>query len=277
MIALFQQGFGPLPRRATLGTLTDLLARLSPVPYENLTKIIVLDQHGGPHLRGPEVVISEHLQLGTGGTCFSLTELMRVLVTSAGFTAYPVMAHMRHGANIHCALIARVGGESYLLDPGYLVRRPLALAPSPGDKAVEGHGLGAPLLLPAGQREGAPPGVPAGDFDLFTLEPEGLRWRYRFSDRAPSPQEFEGHWRASFSQQSMGSLFASTSSADAGRVILHNHKLRCQGQQTKVNHNIRASMPGSVEQYFGIDPRITERAAAIIHKLREQRKRGCGQ
>mgnify|MGYP001969691144 CR=1 FL=1 len=43
------------------------------LPYENLTKILKHDREEGVARRGPEEVISDHLRVGSGGTCFSLT------------------------------------------------------------------------------------------------------------------------------------------------------------------------------------------------------------
>ncbi len=265
-VALFESRFGALRRTGGLVSLTDLALAFSHLPYENLTKILAWDGgRGGPALRPPRTVMEDHLRLGTGGTCFSLTELLRQLATAAGFSCHPVMAHMRHGANIHCALRVEADGRPYLVDPGYLVRRPLPLD-APGAARV--GAAGEVMLVPAGSVAGVPPGVPPGDLDLFTVEDEGPRWRYRLSDRAPGEAEFLGHWRRSFEGVAMRSLLISRRSDEGELLYLHNHKLRRQAAGERSNSNLRVGLEGAVEQLFGIDPEVTRRAAAL---LREQR------
>jgi hypothetical protein len=239
-IALFKQLYGELPADGRAGSLVELVRRFGQLPYENLSKILAWE--GGqraPHLRLPRQVMQEHMELGTGGTCFSLTELLRQLARAVGFECYPVMAHMKHGQNIHCALRVEARGRAYLVDPGYLVRRPLpldlaqrrsmSLEPCSEEPRSE-----EPLLVPAGRGPVAVPhGVGEGDFDLFTIEPDGPRWRYRFSDVAPGEEAFLEHWRQSFFLPGMRSLVASCRADGGERLYLHNHKLRAQGPTGK--------------------------------------------
>jgi arylamine N-acetyltransferase len=272
-VALFEERYRPLPRGSGLSSLIELLSRFSHLPYENLSKIIVWrGERGDPLLRRPLRVMEDHLELGTGGTCFSLTDFLRHLARDAGFSCYPVMAHMRHGPNIHCALRVDVEGRAYLVDPGYLVRRPLAL--STARPSIPSLDLGEPLLVPAGTLSPVPPGIPDGDFDLFTLEAEGPRWRYRFSDRPPDEDVFLHLWRASFNQPAMRSLLASSRTEEGRLLYLHNHKLRRQDRQSKSTQNIRGELEASVEKLFGIDPRVTRQAAAILQELRERARKG---
>jgi arylamine N-acetyltransferase len=267
-IRLFQDRYGPLPQRASLDDLCELLWHFSHLPYENLSKILAWQ--GGelpPRLRGPAVVMAEHLELGTGGTCFSLTELLRHLVRAAGFACQPVMAHMRHGPNIHCALKVLVGARAYVVDPGYLVRQPLPL-----DRTMP-PGLPRPgqaRLVVAGSVGMVPANIPAGDFDLFTLEAEGLRWRYRIVDQEVSPAAFLRHWEASFFQPSMHALLASRRSEEGEFHFLHNHKLRRLTIESKSTTNIRRMLEDSVQQIFGIDPRVTRQAADLLARRRAQ-------
>ena len=108
----------------------DLLEKIveafSQYPYENISKIIKLNRHldEAYPIRLPEEVIEDHLTAGLGGTCFSMTFTLQTILVQNGFDCYPVMADMRAGRNIHCALVASVEGRKYLLDPGYLLGRP---------------------------------------------------------------------------------------------------------------------------------------------------------
>lgn len=118
--------------RATLDFLSELLQHFARIPYENISKIINLHESLDwdlPKLRLPETVISQHIDFRLGGTCFSLTFYLQTILAHSGFTCYPVMADMRAGKNIHCCLIVILDSVKYLVDPGYLLTRPMALNP----------------------------------------------------------------------------------------------------------------------------------------------------
>ena len=265
-VALFFEHFGA-PDHSGLAALHQLARAFANLPYENLSKILVSDQ-ARPRL--PLEVVGDHLELGTGGTCFSLTELMRALVNATGLSCHPVMAHMRHGANIHCALRVEAGQRTYLVDPGYLLPRPLELGHAPPKK---GPPRGHPVIVPAGALDGVPDGVPPGDFDLFTREQDGFKWRYRFSDEAPSPETFLRCWRQSFGLPGMRSLVATRRQADS-RIYLHDHKLRLLGPDEKSTRNVRASLEATVEETFGISPQVTRQARAILDRRKEEWRSG---
>jgi len=281
-VRLFQDRYGPVRHGAGPTAVEELLRAFAELPYENLSKIVAWNRGRGPAtpassllpqagwLRDPLTVVSDHLALGTGGTCFSLTELLRALLEEAGLIAEPVMAHMRHGPNIHCALRVQLAGRSYLCDPGYLLDQPLALASCPPDGELA---PGQPFLVRAGSLAGAPGETLAGDFDLFTTDLDGsARWRYRFSDRATSREEFLGHWQRSFSLPAMRSLLATRRRGEE-LLYLHNHKLRRQGAGRTRTQNVRAELPGSLQRVFGIDPEISRRALELLRDEREAWRR----
>ena len=267
-VGLFFQHFGAVGCRGTAADLRQLARSFSRLPYENLSKILV-SAEAQPRL--PLEVMADHLELGTGGTCFSLTELLRVLATASGLCCFPVMAHMRHGENIHCALRVQAGNRAYLVDPGYLLPRPLELSERSFETPPEeGH----PMIVVAGSLPGVPAGVPSGDFDLFTQEQDGYKWRYRFSDRAPTREEFLTRWRQSFDLPGMRSLVATRRDNHNSRVYLHNHKLRRQGPAHKSTRNVRSCLEATVEETFGISPRVTRQAHAILARRKERWRSG---
>lgn len=269
-VGLFHERYGGLAAGSEVLRLSELLRCFARLPYENLSKILCLVE-ATPRPRLPLQVVSEHLDLGTGGTCFSLTELLRCLLLAQGIVAHPVMAHMRHGANIHCALRVEAGGRAFLVDPGYLLRQPLPLDPALSvfsvdiDKSVESF---QPFIRPAGPVDGAPAWLPPGGFDLFTVENTGPVWRYRFEDLAPSPEAFMHYWQASFNQTGLRSLLACRAADDGQRLFLHNHKLRRVDRSGKRTDNVRLTLEQSVKETFGIDPGVTRRALALLHARR---------
>jgi len=262
-VALFEERYGTVSVERGVDGLATLVRRFAGLPYENISKILAWEAGAlQPHPRRPRQVMTQHLELGTGGTCYSLTELLRQLVQSRGLDAYPVMAHMRHGPNVHCALRVELRGRAYLLDPGYLVGEPLPLEPS---READWR-LGEAHLVAAGSLPGVPETVPRveGELDLFTMEPDGPRWRYRFTDQAPSRAAFERHWLESFHLPGMRSLVVTRRDQDGQRLYLHNHKLRVRGPKRRINRNIRETLAPTVRELFGIDDRVASAAWELL-------------
>ncbi len=142
---------GP-PGTGHLERLCRLFARF---PYENVTKIIRrgTDLTTDPRFRGPQEVADGFLQSGAGGTCFSLTNLFLQVLADCGYHAVPFLAHMGRRENVHCGLIVGlIGGGRALVDPGYLVDRPLPLVPGRGE-----HRTGSARILLEGDGEQLPP------------------------------------------------------------------------------------------------------------------------
>jgi len=261
-VGLFEERFGAV-REGGLSGLNALVQSFARLPYENLSKILAWD--GGarpPSPRAPRRVMREHVQLGTGGTCFSLTELLRQVVVARGLDCHPVMAHMRHGLEIHCALRVEADGAAYLVDPGYLVPRPMPLLEGAREPWEEGQAR----LVRAGSLPGVPDNTPDGDFDLYTLELDGPRWRYRFCDRAPTPHHFLERWLDSFRQSAMRSLLVTRRDPEQGRLYLHNHKLRTVGRGGRQTRNIRPTLQGTISSLFGIDGAVVSAAWEALQR-----------
>jgi arylamine N-acetyltransferase len=265
-LSLFEARYGGLaPASAPpLARLHDLAARFAAFPYESLSKVVAYLEAGGrPSPRLPARVMADHLSLGAGGTCFSLTELFRCLALAAGLEAHPVLCRTRRGDADHCALVAWAGGRPHLVDPGYLLERPLPLA---GAGAVEGE-RGEPLLVAAGSldpRFGAPPLERPGELDLFTHEDEGPRWRYRVQTRPPTEAEFRARWLQSFEGLGRKKIVATRRLPGGGVLYLHGHKLRRSGATGHTTRNVRASLADAAREGFGISPVLTERALALL-------------
>lgn len=236
---LFLEGYDLSPARADLAQLGELLVRFQGLPWENLTK------HLKKAPRGSREVMEDNLRLGAGGTCFSLTNLLRRLCTDLGYHAYPVMADMRHGENIHCALVVELDGKRLLLDPGYLVAEPVSLI----------EGVAQSVQLPGHRLEYRP--IPAG-FDLYTVNVRGDEtFRYRLRTRAVDKEEFLGHWLASF--EDMKGLHLNRLTSE-GRLSAHNFNLRVDTGREKRNLKLKRDYPGLVARHFGIDSELAGRA-----------------
>jgi hypothetical protein len=85
----------------------DLCNQLSNITYENLTKIIRLEQTGSA-TGARKLDDSDQNDIDSwmgGGTCFSMTWHLYQALTDMGFKPRLVMGHKRKERNIHCALI----------------------------------------------------------------------------------------------------------------------------------------------------------------------------
>jgi arylamine N-acetyltransferase len=238
-----------------LGRLCRLFARF---PYENVTKIIRLGAGdvAAPGFRGPLEVVDGFLQSGAGGTCFSLTNLFLQVLADCGYIAEPFLAHMGRRQNVHCGLIVRtMDGGRALVDPGYLVDRPLALVPGRCE-----HRTGSARILLEGDGE---------DYRLCTRTAGAWKERYRFQDRAPGKDVFLSAWLESFSGPGMNQLCL-TRGIDGGYIYLHGRHLRRVTGDDKQVRKLGPDDSVAVAEPFGIDPLLVDRAMEVLTSLRRK-------
>jgi arylamine N-acetyltransferase len=242
--------------------LRQIYRAFSNLPYENLSKIIRKHNflaEGVSSLRTPEEVLEGFLAQRLGGTCFSLTQCLYSLLGFCGFAAYRVLGDMRHGTDIHCAVIADLGQEKYLCDAGYLLPEPLPL--SPYDRSELRGSLYTYIL----EADSGNPRV----HHLYTRSPGSseLKWRYRIRDHAVTDSEFEHRWQLSFHDTMMNQIVL-TRNLEKGQVYIHKHHLRLNLSDRKQNINIRSSMAEKVKELFGIDSRIVEKSLISLEEER---------
>ena len=94
----------------------DFCNQISNITYENLTKIIRLEQTGSA-TGARKLDDSDQNDIDSwmgGGTCFSMTWHLYQALTDMGFKPRLVMGHKRKERNIHCALILPDPDESPL-------------------------------------------------------------------------------------------------------------------------------------------------------------------
>ncbi len=235
--------------------LEDVASVFSHLPYENLTKLLRKYQaQGTDRLRLPARVVSEHLKLGAGGTCFSLSALFGRALDLFDVAVYPVLAEMRSKRALHCGLVVPVGRERFLVDPGYLVTRPVRLV-SRGVSRVE---------METGVIEVR--GLPDGrTYELWA----GGKWRYRFSDQSIETARFLELWQESFDWVMMHQVHLSRAT-DGGYLYLHGHRMRIQQRDGKRNLNVRQRRVEALGEYFGIHETLARSALDVIDQARAQ-------
>jgi len=240
----------------SLQHLQSILAAFSHLPYENLSKIIKLNKHGDDpaRLRLPEEIIDDHRRWQLGGTCFSLTFFLQSILTTSGYVCYPVMADMRAGRNVHCALIVLLDGAKYLADPGYVLDRPLLIDPLRA-KIHHTDFTGIELVYDETLQ----------NFRLFTFSKQETKWRYTFVDRPTPLEEFLEHWQTSFDRNGMHGLCLSRVHRDE-LIYIHNGFMRESSWQGKRNFNIKQNLHTTIEARFGIPAEFVEQAQAALQE-----------
>ena len=245
--------------------LQEIIEQFATIPYENISKIIKLNTHWDEQekIRLPEEIIHEHISRNLGGTCFSLTFFLQTILTVSGFQCYPVMADMRSGRNIHCCVVVILNSTRYLVDPGYLLHRPMAIDPQ-NPRFFRTEFSGVELRYDP----------ETGYYNLFTFDEKEIQWRYRFQDRPVSPEEFLKYWEASFWQPTLHGILL-TKVKKEGLIYIHKTFMRETTFHARRNFNIKKNYHAAIQEAFGIDPQMVEQAqAALEENLARERELG---
>lgn len=250
----FMQNFSLTTKRPNLLYLQAIIEQFTHIPYENISKIIKLNKKfkDDNKIRLPEEIIEDHLQFHLGGTCFSLTFFLQSILTTNGYLCYPVMGDMRAGRNIHCCLVVDLEGTKYLVDPGYLLNKPMEINPSK-PRLYRTEFTGVELKYNEEARA----------YDLFTFNRADHKWRYCFRDRPTPPDEFLQHWHASFTKNSMHGICL-TKVIDHGLIYVHKQFMRKTTFEGTRNFNIKKNYHATIREIFSINEELVEHALAAI-------------
>ncbi|HEV3145252.1 MAG TPA: arylamine N-acetyltransferase [Gemmataceae bacterium] len=230
------------------------------LPYENLTKIIRQAETGSvtEARRSPSEVVANHLRLGVGGTCFSLTATLLYLVRALGFEAQPILADRPYGLNTHCALLVWLDGRPHLMDPGFLIARPTPL-PVSGDLKLQTEFNELILAPQAG-----------GDkVDLITVQQGRWTPRITFKSTPADRVEFLKVWDASFDWDMMKYPLLTRVTGNR-QLYLHGNRLqvrdRNQVQRDEIDPQLLAE---HIAQAFGVALEVVQKALAILKRKGE--------
>ena len=257
---LFSSIFGEIGNGVSLHHLEKVAQCFAQIPYENLTKIIQADRIKDVsfRLRMPVLVLNDFKILKTGGTCFSLTWCMKEILESYGYQCAIHMADLGGGTNNHCAMMITLADQQYLIDPGYLITKPLPLPES--GQVVHPTQL-YPVRLERSQ---------AGNrLTLSTLEPSGEKHRYELEAMPCSHAQFMQYWEDSYSWTMMNSILV-VKAIPCGRLYLHDRYIRKFSKDSKQGGNIKAEYDLNVAEITGIEKSIVQTAREILsrHKMK---------
>lgn len=233
------------------GFLEALFARFNAgVPFENASKLVrhaeIADPEAKP--RRPEVFWRDHLELGSGGTCFARVAAFDGLLTELGFRTRRVLGRVRT-PNDHAALLVETKDGEAIVDVGF----PLPAILPAGAAVVE-----APTATlrvspaPSGFEVSFEGGVPEGPRSISlesTSAPGGLYdrlWRETFREGAPFLGELS-------LQRQLGPR---TLSFARGQVRVDDRYSRLQAP-------IPGARAAALSGLFGIDEALLSRALAI--------------
>jgi arylamine N-acetyltransferase len=238
--------------------LRGLAGHFAEFPYENISKILKAAE--APTLpeamRFPTEVVTDHIERGFGGTCFSLTFLFERLLASLGFDCYKVMADMRSGENVHCLVVVREGGAKYIVDPGYALYEVMAL-PGSGAASASRERVSCPHATVEIETGGD------GRYDLWTEDAAGRKWRYRFADRPAADAEFERHWLASFGKPTLRNICL-TRMTPRGHIYLRRDFFKFTSSSAVEKRHIKTGRERLVEEEFGIGGEWLEAAQRVL-------------
>jgi len=229
--------------RQSLAHVAKILRVFSKFPYENLSKILRLNERwdDSPH-RFPVDIIDDYDRFRFGGTCFSLTYFLKTILDYFDYDTSVVMMDMKAGKNSHCALTLKFDSREFLLDPGYLLYQPLEI-----DSAN-------PAL----------PFDPVTDtYSLWTTEGARLKWRYSFQKKSTELMDFVSFWNDSFHWKSMSGICLSKRDEN-GFLYIHNHYMQQIIGDTRHKCNFKEEIGVLAERYFGVSPEIVRHAEIAL-------------
>ncbi len=236
----------------------NVAAAFASLPYENLTKILKHDREGEVARRGPQEVISDHIRLGSGGTCFSLTAALLHVLRGLGLRAEPILADRHYGENTHCALLVWLNDQPHLLDPGYLVLKPL---PLPGTEDLEQVVPTTFNELILRHRE------QGSKIELHTRQQGALNHRLTFKPEPAGEHEFLEAWDASFGWDMMRYPLLSRV-CDGNQLYLQGARFQRRSREEVARSEL--STAGDIACSFGLEEGLVEKALAAFCRRGER-------
>ncbi|MBD3274229.1 MAG: hypothetical protein GF372_02905 [Candidatus Marinimicrobia bacterium] len=244
----------------TVEHINEIARKFSVLPYENLSKILNFYRFGdAEHFRMPDELLEDHQRHKLGGTCFSLTYFLLEILTYAGYDCAPVLGDMKWGENVHSAVIVRMHDREYLVDPGYLIHKPLPLSKDTRTRFLTQHS-GIEIRFDQELEK----------YNLYTFRHGNFTWRYRFSPNPVDMENFARHWKESFYKPSMHGIVLTKASQEE-MIYIHNDFMKITSAEKVTRDKSRDTIEKTIAQEFGISLEILEEArmALEVNRSRE--------
>lgn len=234
-----------LPSLQHLGAILKAFSRL---PYENLSKILKLHRTAPTNLpfRLPSEVIADHDLYRLGGTCFALTFTLKCILDYYGYQSEILMADMKFAPNSHCLLLLKYEGREYLIDPGYLIQRPL-------DLSQREQLIGLRLNYDTETQR----------YELWTAERNQLQWRYAFQKKPVDLETFGRLWLDSFHWFTMHGICLSRRDTE-GFLYIHNHYIKRITDSEYIKGHFQEDLGEVIQRYFKIEKEVYQKAQKAL-------------
>ena len=228
----------------------------SKIPYENLTKIIKNNLIKNPKKakRLPGEVMSDHFQYGSGGTCFSLTQLYLEIVRGIGWQAEPILADRKYGLDTHCALLIWIEDRPYLLDPGYLITRPIPLDLK--EETIFKTKFNNIILKPHKSKN---------KLDLWTEWNNNKTYRLTFKTDPVDGSQFNQVWEQSFDWDMMQYPILTRVNQEKQLYLQKNRMQVRTFDQVKREEISPEHLTQKLHQEFGLDQSLIHKAFQILN------------
>jgi len=237
--------------------LEGLLERFSLIPYENLTKVIAAhDASAFTAKQSPEDIIGGFLAHGTGGTCFPLTLTLARLLSGIGFSAAPILADRRYGSDTHCALLVQISPPAWhLLDPGYLITKPVEIPSS--------H----PHRIRTGCNElELRPHVGSDRLDLVTIHGDNARYRLTYKLTPVDSGAFHQAWDSSFTWDMM-TYPVVCGVRNGEQIYVQKNRIFTQSTEMRSQREFdRDTLAREISQRLGIALPVVQRAFSYLSR-----------
>jgi hypothetical protein len=234
-----------------IGFLDALFARFNAkVPFENASKIVrdraVPDPEQKP--RSPETFWSDHLALGTGGTCFARVVGFQWLLDALGFRSRRLLGRVVRDAD-HAALMVETAAGECIADvglplPALVPARPGTVTTAQGDLEI----AETPRGFSVDYREGVP---------------EGPRELEIFAENVPA-ERFAAVWRDTYRPDSRFLLEVCLRKDLGHRVLSYAAgEIRVDDRHSRLRVPVPSPAEPALAELFDIDAALLTRAFEI--------------
>jgi hypothetical protein len=234
-----------------LGFLEAVFSRfVARVPFENASKILRNASESDPARkpRRPDVFWREHLETGSGGTCFARVEAFRELVVSIGFSARKALGRVRDDFD-HAALFVERDGRTFLCDVGYPL--PFVVPVEPGEYVGPGATLDV-SRTDRGIRVGFPDAAPgeARSIDIFEAD--------------VGDEDLERAWRATFGKDAHFLSSVKLQIVRDGRTVsFSGGEVRVGDRHSTLRVPLLTARPRRLSEIYGVDETLLAGAFAV--------------
>jgi arylamine N-acetyltransferase len=235
-----------------IGFLQALFSRFNArVPFETVSKILRHAEVADPHekARRPDVFWREHVDLGTGGTCFARVAAFDALLCGLGFETRKVLGRVERDFD-HAALLVEGGTGTAICDVGF----PLP-AIVPARSARVETALVELVACPTER---------GFRIDLEDGVPEGPR-QLEIFDAPVSETEFEARWQATFHPESRFLTRTLLRRQEESRVVSYSRgEIHVDDRHSRLTVAIAPPRAARLSGIFQIDAGVLQSAGDLV-------------